>query len=171
MELTSFSEVIFNPVAQAKFVHTVAAGYVTGAVFVLAISAWYLLNKRNRGFARRSMAVAASFGLASALSVVVLGDESGYAATEHQKMKIAAIEAAWHTEKAPAPFTAFGFPDVEKRKTHAAVHIPWLLGLIATRSHRQGSARHIRAGGARTSTHRKRRRGPPGTAAAASRSQ
>ena len=41
--------------------HTVAAGYVTGAVFVLAISAWYLLNKRNRGFARRSMAVAASF--------------------------------------------------------------------------------------------------------------
>ena len=67
MELTSFSEVIFNPVAQAKFVHTVAAGYVTGAVFVLAISAWYLLNKRNRGFARRSMAVAASFGLASAL--------------------------------------------------------------------------------------------------------
>ncbi len=134
MELTSFSEVIFNPVAQAKFVHTVAAGYVTGAVFVLAISAWYLLNKRNRGFARRSMAVAASFGLASALSVVVLGDESGYAATEHQKMKIAAIEAAWHTEKAPAPFTAFGFPDVDKRETHAAVRIPWLLGLVATRS-------------------------------------
>ena len=134
MELTSFSEVIFNPVAQAKFVHTVAAGYVTGAVFVLAISAWYLLNKRNRGFARRSMAVAASFGLASALSVVVLGDESGYAATEHQKMKIAAIEAAWRTEKAPAPFTVFGFPDVEKRETHAAVRIPWLLGLIATRS-------------------------------------
>src|SRR5262249_38235473 len=72
MELTSFSEVLFNPVAQAKFVHTVAAGYVTGSVFVLAISAWYLLHERNRGFARRSMAVAASFGLASALAVVGL---------------------------------------------------------------------------------------------------
>jgi cytochrome d ubiquinol oxidase subunit I len=76
MELTSFSEVVFNPVAQAKFVHTVAAGYVTGSVFVLAVSAWYLLRGRNLDIARRSMAVAASFGLACALSVVVLGDES-----------------------------------------------------------------------------------------------
>ena len=98
MEITSFADVIFNPVAQSKFVHTVSAGYVTGAVFVLSISAWYLLNGRNRAFAKRSIAVAASFGLASALSVVVLGDESGYTATENQKMKVAAIEAAWDTE-------------------------------------------------------------------------
>ena len=77
MELASFTEVLFNPVAQAKFVHTVAAGYVVGSVFVLAISAWYLLRGRNVDIARRSMAVAASFGLACSLSVVVLGDESG----------------------------------------------------------------------------------------------
>ena len=49
MEVTSFVDVIFNPVAQAKFVHTVSAGYVTGAIFVLAISAWYLLRGRNLG--------------------------------------------------------------------------------------------------------------------------
>ena len=72
--------VIFNPVAQAKFVHTVSAGYVTGAVFVLAISAFYLLAARHVELAKRSMTVAASFGLAAALSVVVLGDESGYTA-------------------------------------------------------------------------------------------
>lgn len=134
MELTSIGDVILNPVAQSKFVHTVAAGYVTGAVFVLAISAWYLLRGRNTDFAQRSIAVAASFGLASALSVVVLGDESGYAVTEHQKMKIAAIEGAWHTEEPPAPFTLVGMPDVEAQKTHAEVRIPWVLGLIATRS-------------------------------------
>jgi cytochrome d ubiquinol oxidase subunit I len=134
MELTSISEVIFNPVAQSKFVHTVAAGYVTGAVFVLAISAWYLLHGRNSDFARRSIAVAASFGLASALSVVVLGDESGYTITEHQKMKIAAIEAMWHTEPAPAAFTLIGAPDIDDRRTHADIRIPWALGLIATRS-------------------------------------
>ena len=134
MEVTSFKEVIFNPVAQSKFVHTVSAGYVTGSVFVLAISAWYLLKGRNREFARRSIAVAASFGLASALSVVVLGDESGYVSTEHQKMKIASIEAAWHTEPAPAGFTIFGVPDMQARETHAEIKIPWMLGLIATRS-------------------------------------
>ncbi len=134
MELVSFRDVIFNPVAQSKFVHTVAAGYVTGAVFVLAVSAWYLLRGRNLDFAKRSMAVAASFGLASALSVVVLGDESGYTATENQQMKIAAIEAMWETEPAPAGFTVFGIPDVAARTTYAAIKVPWLLGLIATRS-------------------------------------
>jgi len=134
MEVTSFKDVIFNPVAQAKFVHTVSAGYVTGSIFVLAISAWYLLQGRHRALALRSMTVAASFGLASALSVVVLGDESGYTAGENQKMKIAAIEAMWETEKAPASFTVFGLPDQEKHVSHYEVQIPWMLGLIATRS-------------------------------------
>ena len=134
MELASFSEVLFNPVAQAKFVHTAAAGYVVGSVFVLAVSAWYLLRGREVEVARRSMAVAASFGLACALSVVVLGDESGYVASENQKMKIAAIEAEWHTEEPPAAFTLFGFPDMQRHVTHAELKVPWLLGLIATRS-------------------------------------
>lgn len=134
MEMTSFAAVVFNPVAQSKFVHTVSAGYVTGAIFVLSISAWYLLRGRHMEFAKRSMTVAASFGLASALSVVVLGDESGYTASEHQKMKIAAIEAMWHTEPAPAPFTLFGLPDQKARETRYEVQIPWVLGLITTRT-------------------------------------
>ena len=134
MELTSFSQVLLNPVAQAKFVHTAAAGYVVGSVFVLAVSAWYLLRGRNVEVARRSMAVAASFGLACSLSVVVLGDESGYLASENQKMKIAAIEAEWHTERPPAAFTVFGIPDDRTHTTHDELRVPWLLGLIATRS-------------------------------------
>ncbi len=134
MELTSFYDVIFNPVAQSKFVHTVSAGYVVGAVFVLSISAWYLLKGRNVEFAKRSMTVAASFGLASALSVVVLGDESGYTVTEHQKMKIAAMESMWETEPAPAGFVLFGIPDSAARTTHYEIRVPWALGLIATRS-------------------------------------
>jgi len=134
MELESIRDVIFNPVAQSKFVHTVSAGYVTGAVFVLAISALYLLRGRHVEFAKRSATVAVSFGLAAALSVVVLGDESGYTLTEHQKMKIAVIEGMWHTEPAPAAFTIFGLPDTAARETHAQLQVPWMLGLIATRS-------------------------------------
>ncbi|HVJ35386.1 MAG TPA: cytochrome ubiquinol oxidase subunit I [Terriglobia bacterium] len=134
MEVTNFAEVLFNPVAQAKFVHTVSAGYVTGSMFVLSISAYYLLRGRHRALALRSMAVAVSFGLASALSVVVLGDESGYTAGENQKMKIAAIEAMWDTEPAPAAFTIVGLPSLEGRETRYAVQVPYVLGLIATRS-------------------------------------
>jgi cytochrome d ubiquinol oxidase subunit I len=126
--------VVFNPVAQAKFVHTVSAGYVAASIFVLGVSAWYVLKGRHLELAKRSMTVAASFGLAGALSVVVLGDESGYLSSEHQKMKLAAIEAMWKTEAAPAAFTLIGFPDQQARETHYAIHIPWVMGLIGTRS-------------------------------------
>jgi cytochrome d ubiquinol oxidase subunit I len=134
MELTSFYELLFNPVAQDKFVHTVSAGYVCGSVFMLSVSAYYLLRGRHVAMARRSLTVAASFGLASALSVVVLGDESGYTAGLNQKMKIAAIEAMWQTEPAPAGLTLVGIPDVATHKTLYAIRIPWVLGIIATRS-------------------------------------
>jgi cytochrome d ubiquinol oxidase subunit I len=134
MEIVDFAAVLFNPVAQAKFVHTVSAVYVTGAVFVLAVSSFFLLSNRYRGFAKRSITVASAFGLASALSVVVLGDESGYALTDNQKMKLASIEAMWHTEPAPAPLTVVGFPNVEEQKTEFAINVPWVLGIIATRS-------------------------------------
>ena len=134
MEMSSFYEVLFNTVAQAKFVHTVSAGYVTASVFVLGVSAWYLLKGRHIDLAKRSITIAASFGLASALSVVVLGDESGYDAGLNQKMKMAAIEAMWETEPAPASFTLFGIPDQEDRETHYAIKIPWVMGLIGTRS-------------------------------------
>lgn len=134
MEMTSFADVFFNPVAQVKFVHTVAAGYVTGSMFVLGISSWYLLNKRDIGFARRSFSIASAFGLASVLSVIVLGDESGYTSGETQKMKLAAIEAEWETHPAPAGFTLFGLPDQENEHTDFAVKVPYVLGLIATRS-------------------------------------
>ena len=134
MEVSSFYDMLFNPVAQAKFVHTISAGYVTGAMFVLSISAYFLLRDRNKAFAKRSMTVAVSFGLASALSVVVLGDESGYVANSNQKMKLAAMEAMWHTEKAPASLTVFGIPDEKTLSTKYSIDIPFALGIIATRS-------------------------------------
>ena len=134
MEVDNFTDVLFNPVAQAKFVHTVSAGYVTGSVFIMAISAWYMLKGRHLEIARRSMTVAACFGLASSLSVVVLGDESGYTASQNQKMKIAAVEAVWHTAPAPAGLTLFGIPDTATQTTAFEVKMPWVLGLIATRS-------------------------------------
>lgn len=134
MELLSIKEVFFNPVAQVKFVHTVASGYVTGAMFVLGISSYYLLKGRDLAFAKRSFAVAAGFGLASILSVLVLGDESGYSIGEVQRVKLAAIESEWETQEAPAAFTLIGIPDDEKQETKYAVKVPYALGLMATRS-------------------------------------
>ncbi len=134
MEVTDFVAVLFNPVAQAKFVHTVSAGYLCGATFVLGVSAWYMLKGRHVELAKRSFVIASAFGVASALSVIVLGDESGYELTDNQKMKLAAMEAMWETEPAPASFTLIGIPDMSERTTRFAIRIPWVMGLIGTRS-------------------------------------
>ncbi|MET3131518.1 cytochrome d ubiquinol oxidase subunit I [Oxalobacteraceae bacterium GrIS 1.11] len=134
MELVSIVDVIFNPVAQVKFVHTVAAGYVTASMFVLGISSLYLLKARDIAFALRSFAIAAGFGLAATLSVIVLGDESGYTAGEVNKVKLAAIEAEWETQPAPAGITVLGWPNDQEERTDYALKIPYVLGLIATRS-------------------------------------
>ncbi|MBU9682932.1 cytochrome ubiquinol oxidase subunit I [Burkholderia gladioli] len=134
MELSSLFDVLFNPVAQVKFVHTVSAGYVTASMFVLGISSWYLLRRRDTAFALRSFAVAAGFGLASTLCVIVLGDESGYTTGEVQQVKLAAIESEWETTPAPAAFTIFGIPNQAEQRTDYAIRIPYALGLIATRS-------------------------------------
>lgn len=134
MEMTSFADVVLNPVAQVKFIHTVSAGYVAGSMFVLGISAYYLLKGRDTAFAKRSFAVAAGFGLASILSVIVLGDESGYELGDVQKTKLAAVEAEWETHEPPAGFTLFGLPDQQAQETHSAIKIPGVMGVIATRS-------------------------------------
>lgn len=134
MEMTNFAEVVLSPVAQAKFVHTVAAGYVTASMFVLGISSYYLLKGRDLAFAKRSFAVASAFGLVGIIAVIILGDESGYVLNEAQEAKMAAIEAEYETEEAPAPLTLIGFPNDETMEVDYAIKLPYVLGLIGTRS-------------------------------------
>lgn len=129
--------VLMNAAAQSRFVHLIASCYAVAATLVLSVSAWYLLSRRNMSIARRSLTVAASFGLAAALSLAVLGGHRGYAESSGQRMRIAAIAAEWRTQTQPAAFTVFGIPDTRNRTTHAAVNIPWLLGLGVTHSWRR----------------------------------
>jgi len=134
MEFTSWTQLWMNSDAQVRFVHTIASGYVTGAMFVLGISAFYLLRGRDLAFAKRSFAVASGFGLAAVLSVIVLGDVNGLEVNRVQPPKMAAIEAVWNTPKAPASWSLFAIPDQKTHKNRYDVKIPWGLSLIATHS-------------------------------------
>ena len=134
MEMTDFFAVILSPWAQAKFGHTIAAGYVTGAMFVLAISAWYLLKGRDIEFAKRSFRVAAAFGLVTVLFTAQMGDESGYLVAKDQPAKLASMEAIWETQPAPASMQIFGLHNDEKQTSSAVIDIPWLAGILSTRS-------------------------------------
>lgn len=78
--------------------------------------------------------MAAAFGLAGSLSVVVLGDESGYTMSDSQQMKMAAIEAMWETEPAPAGFNLLAWPNQKEMRNEWELKVPYVLGLIGTRT-------------------------------------
>ena len=88
----AFWEVISNPVAVSKFFHSVTSGWVTGGIFVVGVSAWYLLKNRHLEFARKSLLVGAVVGLVGSGAVMLSGDSSGIHAAEFQPMKLAAAE-------------------------------------------------------------------------------
>mgnify|MGYP003387143630 CR=1 FL=1 len=94
-EMNNFWDVLFSPVAVSKFLHTIASGYVLASLFVIGISAWYLLKKRDILFAKRSIVIGATFGLITSLFLILSGDESAHQVALKQPMKLAAIEGLY----------------------------------------------------------------------------
>ena len=137
MEFTDIGALIFSGDAQAKFVHTSIAGFVTAAMFVMGISAFYLLNKRHREFAARSFRMAALFGVVSSLAVVTLGDALGRLDYLVQPTKLAAIEDDWRTTKPPAePWKIIALPDQNAQKDIFSIGIPYVLTPLVTHTMR-----------------------------------
>lgn len=119
-EMVDFWALVFNPVAVSKFFHSVFSGWMTGAIFVIGISSWYLLKRRETRFALSSIRVAAIVGIVGTLAVMFSGDSSGVHAAKYQPMKLAAAEGL--EEGGPrAPFSIV--PGVE---------IPAMLSILAT---------------------------------------
>lgn len=116
----AFWEVITNPVAVSKFVHSVTSGWVTGGVFVVGISCWYILRRREMKFAKASVLVGGLVGLVGSAAVMLSGDISGIHAAEFQPMKLAAAEGLENGGRR-APFSIV--PGVE---------IPGMLSILAT---------------------------------------
>ena len=119
-EMVDFWALVLNPVAISKFFHSVFSGWMTGAIFVIGISCWYLLKKRERRFAMASIRVAAIVGILGTFAVMLSGDSSGVHAAKYQPMKLAAAEGLEQGGER-APFSIV--PGVE---------IPGMLSILAT---------------------------------------
>ncbi|PVX85601.1 cytochrome ubiquinol oxidase subunit I [Paraburkholderia unamae] len=132
MELTSLGTLIFSEDAQTKFVHTSIAGYVTAAIFVTGISAYYLLRGRHVEIAKRSFRMASLFGVLSVAGVITLGDALGFVGGHAQPSKLAAMEAMWQTEKAPAPFNIATWPVQGEQRNAWSIQIPYVLTPLLT---------------------------------------
>ena len=137
-EMTSFWEVAFSPVAVNKFSHTVTSSFTLAALFVVGVSAWYLLKRRERQRATRSIAVASLFGLVASLVTAYSGDRSGAIVARLQPMKLAAMEALYDGCEG-APLTAVGILRPESQRTsdddafYFKVDIPKMLSIMSFR--------------------------------------
>ena len=119
-EMVDFWAVAFSPTAVTKFFHTVTSGWMTGAVFVIGVSCWYLLRRRNQQLALKSIRVASIVGVVAALLVMYTGDRSGIEIAEKQPMKLAAAEGL-QKGQTMAPFSIV--PGVE---------VPGVLSFLST---------------------------------------
>ncbi len=137
-EMLDFWNILLSPTAINKFLHTISSSYVLSAIFVMGVSAWFLLKKRNLAFAKRSVIVAATFGLIMSVFTVITGDESAREVHRVQPMKFASLEGLYYGEN-NAPLAVFGIfdrtpsPYNPKAKEFAVkIEIPNLLSYLAT---------------------------------------
>lgn len=141
-EMTDFWAVVSSPVAINKFFHSVTNGYVLAAVFVIAVSSWFLLRKRETLLARKSIRLASVFGLVSLIVLIFTGDGSAYNVAKVQPMKLAAMEGLYDGSS-KAPLVAVGILNPEKEiigedgadEDPYLFHVsfPNMLSLLATR--------------------------------------
>lgn len=134
MHLTSLWAFYIDTLAQIRVGHIMFAAAMTGTMFILGISAFYLLKKKDTGFAKRSMAIAIGFGIVAVVSVAFFGDQNGLAVAKDEPAKMAAMEGVWTTPKAPAAWSVIAWPDQSKEKNLFSLDIPYGLSLIATHS-------------------------------------
>ncbi len=112
-EMVDFWAVVTSPVAVNKFIHTVTNAFVLGSVVVIGICCWYLLQKREEEFSRRSIKIAAVFGLISLIVLIWTGDGSAYHVGKKQPMKLAAMEGLYKSKEG-TPLVAIGILNPRK---------------------------------------------------------
>ena len=139
-EMTSFADVALSPMAVDKFFHTVTSSWIVGAVFVCAVSCWYLLKGREKLLARQSIKIASIVGIVASVIAMATGDSSAVKVAEVQPMKLAAMEALYDGGEGEgltvvAAINPFSQPDYAKGgEAPLRISIPNGLSLLATHS-------------------------------------
>ena len=141
-EMVDFWSILLSPIAINKFFHTVFSGWVMGALFVVGVSAWFLIKKRDTVFALRSIKIGAIFGIVATALIIWTGDGSAYQVSQKQPMKLAAMEGLY-VGQTKADLLAFGILNDDKKAYNDSIDpfhlkmpipIPGMLSFLAHRS-------------------------------------
>ncbi len=129
--LKDLGSLLANPNVWVQFPHTIFSGYVTGAFFVLGISAYHLIRKNEVELFRKSLNIATVVGSSSILLVILVGHSQAQNMVAVQPMKMASAEALWNSED-PASFSMFTIVDQQNRTNLVALpRIPYVLSILS----------------------------------------
>jgi len=137
-EMVDFLAVAFSPFAIGKFCHTVISAWIIGAIFVVAVSCWYLMKRREVRLAKESIKIASVVGLIATLGTAFTGHISGQQVAQYQPMKLAAMEALYNggTDQgltAVAWVNPFAQPNYEQQQAAPLkIDMPYALSIMAT---------------------------------------
>jgi len=132
-QMTDFGALIQNPYLWHQFPHVIVSGVVTGAFFVVAISAFRLAREQapeQRAMFTSSLKMGLVFGLFSILFVWTTGHSQAQYFAKYQPMKLAVAEGLWESEN-PAGMSLFQIGDEAGREAVFNVRFPWLLSILA----------------------------------------
>jgi len=128
-EITDFWALVFNPSSMERLAHVIVAAWLTGAFFVLSVSAYYLLNKRHVEFAKVSMRVALTVALIAAVAQMITGRIGAETVARYQPTKLVAMEGHF-AANAPADLYLFGYVDEKGQEVKYGLKIPGLLSFL-----------------------------------------
>ncbi len=133
IQITSWTQAIFNSSLPYRFAHMALASFITGGFVVAGVSAWFLLKGRHHETSRKALKMTIiMLAIATPLQLVV-GDLHGLNTFEEQPIKVAAMEGHWETQEG-APLILFAIPDSRNETNHLEIAIPKLGSLILTHS-------------------------------------
>ncbi|MBS4220201.1 cytochrome ubiquinol oxidase subunit I [Bacillus sp. FJAT-49711] len=130
-EMNDIIAVLTNPKLMVAFPHTIFASFATAAFFVIGVSAWNILKKKDLLFFKRSMVISLILGLVAGLGIAFSGHSQATYLMSAQPMKMAAAEALWDDSGDPAAWTVIANIDTENKKSTSRIEIPYLLSYLA----------------------------------------
>lgn len=135
-EITAFWELVFNPSTMHRLVHVWIGAFILGSLFIMSISAWYLIKNKHIEFAKRSMTGALIFATISSLAQLLSGHLQAKNVAEYQPAKLAAFEGHYKPSVGPdgqpagAPLYLWGWPSDQEQRVKGALSIPGGLSFL-----------------------------------------
>lgn len=124
--MTDFGALITNHYVVGEMSHTFFAGMTTGGILIVSICAYKILQRGSHFMAfAKAMKGAVLYTLVGAVLLIGSGHFHTQYLAEAQPMKLASMEALWHTEN-PAPFAAFAIINEEEQRNDFEITVPYL---------------------------------------------